>query len=239
MVVADPSAELLDLVRSLGDPAPGDAIPPIRARAELVRRRFGLALPPPFVGPPGDGEPVRRATALDGAAIAAIKWRCFGTNYRGVFPDAFLDGRDVVPPASYWTGRAMVPPSRRHGLFVWGRPGTVHGYVDCGPSELVPPGTGRDGSGSDGSGSESGEVFELYVDPSRQGAGGGGRLLAEAERFLASVGFATAELSAVEGNEAARRFYVTHGWTDTDRTIAVDLGIVAFEERRFARPLVG
>lgn len=229
MVVADPSGELLDLVRGLGDPAPAEAPPAAQARAELIRRRFGLALPPPFAPAPADAEPIRRATAFDGAAIAAVKWRCFGTSYRGVFDDAFLDDRDVVPPASYWTGRAMVPPSRRHGLFVWGRPGTVHGYVDCGPAD--PTG---DPSGGDAG---PGEVFELYVDPVRQGAGGGHRLLDEAERFLAEAGFVVAELSAVEANRDAHAFYGARGWSDTGQVVAVDLGVVAFEERRFARRL--
>lgn len=227
MVVADPAGELLDLVRGLGDPAPADAPPAARSRAALVRRRFGLALPPPFVDPPGVGEPIRRATAFDGAAIAAVKWRCFGTNYRGVFPDEFLDGRDVVPPASYWTGRAMVPPSRRHGLFVWGRPGTVHGYVDCGPAHP-----------SDRTGHRDvGEVFELYVDPSRQGGGGGRALLAEAEAFLAEVEFVDLELSVVDANVAGQAFYRSAGWSDTGRVLAVDLGVVAFGERRFTRSL--
>ncbi|MBX3312854.1 MAG: GNAT family N-acetyltransferase [Actinobacteria bacterium] len=227
MVVADPASELLDLVRSLGDPAPAEAPPAARARAEMVRRRFGLALPPPFAGPPGPGEPIRRATAFDGAAIASVKWRCFGTDYRGVFPDAFIDDRDVVPPASYWTGRAMVPPSRRHGLFVWGRPGTVHGYLDCGPTD---PSDRAERP-------EVGEVFELYVDPVSQGRGGGRALLAAGEAFLTEAGFVEAELSVVDANHTGQAFYRAAGWTDTGRVVAVDLGVVAFGERRFARSL--
>lgn len=134
MVVADPTAELINLVRAMADPAPAEAPPAARRQANLVRRRFGLALPTPFVGPPGAEEPVRVATAADGPAIAAVKWRVFGSSYRGILPDEFLDSRDVVPPASFWIGRGMVPPSRFHRLFVWGRPGTVHGYLDCGPA---------------------------------------------------------------------------------------------------------
>lgn len=142
MVVADPAAELLGLVRGLGGPAPDGAPASHQRAAALIRRRFGLALPPPFVVPPSDTEPVRPATAVDGAAIAAVKWRVFATSYRhGVLPDAFLDTRDVVPSASFWTGRAMVPPSRRHRLLVWGRPGTVRGYCDCGPGTPTTPAT--------------------------------------------------------------------------------------------------
>ncbi|MCU1499036.1 MAG: family N-acetyltransferase [Acidimicrobiales bacterium] len=228
MVVPDPSAELLALVRGHGDPAPDVAAAADRRTADLVRRRFGLALPPPFVGRPGPEEPVRVATAADGAAIAAVKWRVFGTSYRsGVLPDDFLDRREVVPPASFWTGRALVPPSRRHRLLVWGRPGTVFGYADVGPVHPDDAEPGRP---------EAGEVYELYVDPSAQGAGGGTRLLAAARDWLTQVGFARLELSTLATNVSARRFYAAHGWVPTGAVAHVDLGTVAFDEMRYALP---
>ncbi len=226
MVVADPAAELLRLVQAQPDPAPTSAPAATLAQAHLIRRRFGVSLPPPFVDPPGAHEPVRPATALDGAAVAAVKWRAFGTNYRGgVLPDAFLDGRDVVPPASYWVGRAMVPPSRRHRLLVWGRPGTVYGYVDCGPAH-------PDDAGDR---SDVGEVWELYVDPAAQGLGGGARLLAAASAWLDEVGLVHQELSVLRTNPAALAFYRRRGWQPTGAVRPVDLGVVAFEELRLRR----
>jgi GNAT superfamily N-acetyltransferase len=215
VVIADPSAEVLDLVRALGDPAPSVAPASAQRRAELVRRRFGVALPPPFAGAPAAEEPVRAATALDGTAIAAVKWRAFGTSYRGVLPDAFLDERDVVPPASYWTGRAMVPPSRRHRLLVWGRPGRVFGYVDTGPAHL-------------------GDAA-LDLDPAVQRLGGGARLLDAAGDALDDAGFARLELSVVATNARAQAFYRRRGWAPTGRVVHVDLGTLVFDEVRFAR----
>jgi len=199
--------------------------------AELVRRRFGLALPPPFIGPPGPGEPVRVAAALDGAAIAAVKWRAFGSNYRGgVLPDAFLDEREVVPSPSFWVGRAMVPPSRRHRLMVWGRPGCVYGYVDAGPVH-------DDEAGPDAP--SVGEVYELYVDPAVQAKGGGASLLSAAEDWFRAVGYVRAELSTLATNPVAQAFYRSRGWEPTGRVEHVDLGSVAFDEVRFARRLTG
>jgi ribosomal protein S18 acetylase RimI-like enzyme len=229
VVVADPSQELIRLVTDPGDPPPSEPTRPAARSAALIRRRFGLALPPPFAGRPGRDEPVRVAAATDGAAIAAIKWRAFGTNYRdGVLPDAFLDQRGVVPPVSFWIGRAMVPPSRRHRLLVWGRPGTVFGYLDAGPVH---------GDDADPAGPESGEVYELYVDPVAQGMGGGAALLDTAEAWFGSVGYERVELSTLVTNPAAQGFYRSRGWEPTGRIIPVDLGIVAFEEMRFAKAL--
>jgi GNAT superfamily N-acetyltransferase len=175
---------------------------------------------------------VRVATAADGAAIAAVKWRAFGANYRGgVLDDAFLDRRGVVPPASFWTGRAMVPPTRWHRLWVWGRPGVVQGYLDAGP---VHP---EQGAPTEGREDPVGEVYELYVDPTAQSMGGGSRLLAEAEAWFAERGATSVELSTIATNPDAHRFYRAKGWTPTGEVIAVDLGVVAFEEVRFARRL--
>ena len=240
MVIADPSSELLALIRAHGDPAPTEATPSEQRDAHLLRRRFGLALPPPFAGLPSSEEPVRPAVATDGAAIAAVKWRTFGTSYRGgILPDAFLDGRQVVPPPSFWTGRAMVAPSRRHRLLVWGRPGTVFGYADCGPA--VPgdpnqPGDPVDSGGSaHGEGGPAGEIYELYVDPSVQRGGGGSRLLAAAVDALADAGFDHLELSTITTNRGAQRFYERAGWAATGAVDHVDLASVAFDEARYAR----
>ena len=231
MVVADPAADLLRLVTQHGDPPPSEASRADARTAELIRRRFGTSLPPPFAGLPGDDEPIRVATAHDAVAIAAIKWRAFGANYRGgVLADDFLDARDIVPPVSFWIGRAMLPPSRRHRLLVWGRPGVAFGYLDAGPVHL---------DDVDPSQPESGEVYELYVDPMAQGRGGGARLLETAEDWFRDVGYERVELSTLVTNPAAQGFYRRQGWEPTGRIIPVDLGVVAFEEMRFARRLRG
>lgn len=231
MVVGDPGAELLALVTAGG--AAGEvateASDASMTAARLIRRRFGLALPPPFVTPPapGDDRPIRRATAMDGAAITAVKWRAFGSTYRGVLPDEFLDRRDIVPPASFWSGRAMLPPSPRYRLWVWGRPGEVLGYADTGPVHLEDASADRP---------DGGELYELYVDPAAQSSGGGCALLAAAEQGLAEHG-EWGELSVLDVNLRARAFYEARGWTNTEQVSHTDLGVVAFDERRYARRL--
>lgn len=224
-MLQDPSAELLSLVRRCGDaPSPAD-----REAAALVRRRFAVALPPPFAAPVDPSTaPLRLAVPTDGPAIAAVKWRTFGVSYRGVFPDAFLDQRDVVPPASYWIGRAAVPPSRQHALVVLGRPGEVHGYCDAGPcrDEGMDPRT-------------TGEVYELYVDPTAQRSGGGRRLLDETVDRLTAVGAVDVRLWVVAANTDGRAFYEAGGWEADGATRREDLGVVVLDELRYRRTAVG
>jgi len=204
--------------------APGAAE---RAQAALVRRRFGLSLPPPFVHPPAVGDapvPVRPAAPTDGAAIAAVKWRTFGVSYRGVLPDDFVDRRDVVPPPSAWVNRATLPPSRQHSLLVWGRPGEVHGYVDTGPA--------RD---EDTDAARTGEVRELYVDPASQRRGGGALLLDAAVGRLVAAGLDDCRLWVMAANTAGRAFYAAQGWAADGATKQVALGSSTIEELRYRR----
>lgn len=236
MVVGDPSAELLALVRGQGDPPPCQPDSSAMAAARLIRRRFAIALPPPFAAEPGMATPVRAAIPTDAAAIAAIKWRTFGISYRGILPDAFLDHRGIVPPPSHWTERARTG----RGLHVWGDRSSVFGYLDCGPAddpngpwvdEVAAPGLARAESRS------VAEVFELYVDPCHQGLGGGSRLLEAAVDGLRAEGYDRIDLSALTNNTVAHDFYLAHGFEPTGEIVPVDLGVVAFDEVRFARTL--
>ena len=222
IVIADPASELLSLVRHASDPPE----PSERASAALIRRRFGLALPPPFAdaADPGDplAAPVRRAVAMDGPAIAAIKWRAFGTCYRGVLPDEFLDHREIVPPVGFWVGRAAVPPSRRHSLMVLGRPGHVLGYCDAGPC--------RD---TDVDPTLTGEVYELYLDPTLLRRGGGRRLLDEVADHLHQTGSTDLRLWVLKENTAAQAFYLRCGWDPDAGVRSEDLGVAIVEEVRY------
>lgn len=191
-----------------------------------MQRRFGIALPPPFAerSEPAEREatPVRRAVGADGPAIASVKWRAFGSCYRGILPDAFLDGREVVPPVAFWIGRAAVPPSRRHSLFVLGRPGQVLGYCDAGPcrdADVDPDATG--------------EIYELYLDPTALRAGGGRRLFERSVTQLEASGSTDHRLWVLARNIAGRGFYEACGWTPDGAARTEELGVATFEELRY------
>lgn len=210
-MIQDPSAELVGLVRraGMGEPRSAD-----RGAAQLVRRRFGLALPPPFVPPlePGTDPPIRIASAVDGPAIAGLKWRSWQVGYRGVVDDDFLDNRaEIHPTAGWWAQRATYPPSRRHRLFVLGRTGSVHGFCDCGPYR-------NEDSGDDAAGETVGQVNALYIDPTAFRRGFGAALLAGAVDHLRAVGFSEFRLWVVSANANALGFYRSQGWETDGRS---------------------
>jgi GNAT superfamily N-acetyltransferase len=194
-VIQDPSDELLAVVRrSLGEPTDAD-----RAAVALVRRRFGLSLPLPFATLPAqdDAVPIRAAVAEDGPAMAATKWRSFRVAYRGILPDEFLDHLAVYPSAGYWIGRAAVPPTNRHGLFVAGAKGTVLGLAAVEPTDTAIAGS---------------QLKVLYVDPLAQRRGLGRGLAGAAIDHARTTGAEHLSLWVAEQNGPARAFYEATGW---------------------------
>ena len=137
-----------------------------RQSAALLRRRFGVALPPPFAAGRRSGRPAPlrsgRRHRRSGHRRGEMAERS-ARRYRGVLPDEFLDRpRASCPPVVL---DRLGPPShrrRRHSLIVLGRPGEVLGYCDAGPC--------RD---DDVDPAVTGEIYELYLDPTAQRTGGG------------------------------------------------------------------
>ncbi|HMJ78182.1 MAG TPA: GNAT family N-acetyltransferase [Iamia sp.] len=208
-MIRDPLEEVLGAsLRAVDDATVDDVDRGDLRDLRLARRRFEVALPPPFVPVPPEPAalPLRPAGPGDGAALAAVQRRAWRRGYRGLLSDRFLDDLDFSYLGAYWTGRATVSPTPRHRLLVAGPRGEVHGMVDVGPARDDDAPLGPDGLPAPG------EVRSLYVDPSVQGRGLGAALLAAAEAELAGQGSVELVLWVVEGNAAARRFYERRGW---------------------------
>jgi GNAT superfamily N-acetyltransferase len=126
---------------------------------------------------------IRAATEADAPVIADIQAR----TWRWAYSD-FIAPDDMPDPAE------RAPAWREHiaagGVRVFDQDGTVVGY----------------------SAVQGDELKSLYVDPAAQGAGVGGRLLADATQRIRAAGHARAWLYVYAHNAQGCAFYEHHGW---------------------------
>ncbi len=235
-MIRDPQWEVMEVaLRTPDDAGPEHLAPADVAALHLARRRFGVALPPPYVPPPGDPArlPLRPGGSVDAAASAVIQRRAWRARYRGLLPDAFLDGLDFSYLGPTWAERAVTWTSDGRRLLVAGRPGEVHAMVGTGPAADAPGPPVGDGLDH----GDVGQVRSLYVDPSVAGRGLGSVLLGAAVAALVADGYASAVLWVVEGNARARAFYERWGWSPDGARMVTPIDAHSFPEVRYRRVL--
>ncbi|MBV1853802.1 GNAT family N-acetyltransferase [Catellatospora tritici] len=145
---------------------------------------------------------IRRATAADAEALAAVHVRTWQDTYRGQVPQAYLAGLDPAERVPGWRGW-IAEDEAPLGTTVLDHPtGGVIGFVNASASAadahdplLV------------------GEVTALYVLPAYQGIGGGRALLADGLDRLFAAGCRHAVLWVLASNERARRYYEAGNWS--------------------------
>jgi GNAT superfamily N-acetyltransferase len=136
---------------------------------------------------------VRRATAGDAPAIARVRVDSWRTTYRGLIPDAYLDGMQVEASAALWD-RVLTAGSSSTSVFVAECAGDVTGFA-CG-TRLAPPKHGFDA-----------ELAAVYLRRDFQRRGVGRRLVGavvDAQRVNGATGLLT---WVIAGNKGARAFY--------------------------------
>jgi len=141
--------------------------------------------------------PVRHATAADADAIGRIQVETWTAAYAGLLPQDTIDAFDVSARQEMW----------REGLSRIPRPGSAT-FVALAGHEVV----GFATVGGSRSEDDAGELYAIYVHPSRWGFGAGRALIERAEQSLRESGFRQALLWVLEGNERAERFYEAAGW---------------------------
>src|SRR5262245_20710047 len=136
---------------------------------------------------------VRRAELRDAAAIAAIHVAASRAAYRGIIPTAILDAFTIERRATQWT-RILGNADSRTRVWV-AEDIDVIGFASTGPSAVAnaPPATA--------------ELYTLYLEPSRIGAGVGKELETAALEDLRDRSFHTVTLWVLEANSRARGFY--------------------------------
>lgn len=131
--------------------------------------------------------------STDADRLARIHIETWQVAYRGILADEYLDSLQVGPRIRWWE-RFITNGTTVH---VAESDQNVVGFCSVGAS-------GDRGWG---------EVFAIYVHPSRWDEGHGRRLIEAGEDALREEGFARALLWVLEGNHRARSFYERQGWS--------------------------
>ncbi len=158
-------------------------------------------MPDPHSGhqPPPDDIILRPAGPQDADAIAALHAASWRSAYRGILPDAFLDGPVVAERAARWRAHFAAPQHGRAVLAAEGADG-LHGFIAL---TLAPQGGTIDGFDA--------EIVNLHVDPARKSRGLGRRLIAAGAEALIAAGKHNVFLWVYTANRPAVRFYEAIG----------------------------
>lgn len=145
----------------------------------------------------GDEMVVRDAVVGEGRTIAEIRIASWRAAYTGLMPQELLDSMSIETGAARFE-QAIISGAPGSALLVVEGEGEVRGFAAIGPD--------RDGELAQG------ELYAIYLHPSRFRRGEGSALMVEAVSRLRSFEYRTAILWVLEANEAARSFYEAVGW---------------------------
>ena len=168
-------------------------------------------------------------TLADCDRVAEIRVGGWQTAYRGIIPQSYLDAMSVAEDAE--RRRARFEESLRSG-------GTVVNLIAETAGEIVGwacHGPYRDGEVRTG----DAELYAIYVDPDRFGAGTGWALIAQSVRRCTAAGHPRMYLWVLEENARARRFYERAGFRADGTKEPFEVDGVAVPEVRYVRDLTG
>jgi GNAT superfamily N-acetyltransferase len=166
---------------------------------------------------------LRDATAADRIAVARVHVRSWQAAYRGLLPDELLDGMRPEHRAARYKFGGTGP----------GVPTTIVAVAEGSIQGFATLGTARDDD-LDG----AGELYAIYLDPTAWSRGWGRTLVAAARDRLSELGYTSAALWVLSGNERAKRFYETDGWSADGLERPIELGGFVADEMRYRRELV-
>jgi GNAT superfamily N-acetyltransferase len=140
---------------------------------------------------------IRRGTPDDAPAIASVRVDTWRSAYRGLVPDALLDGLDATDITTSWRrGLESIDPTRV--AFVADVGARVVGFATGGRPRHERAGY-------------RGEVYALYVRDAYQGQGVGRALLREAAGELVKRGLSPIVIWTLFNNPRSRGFYESLG----------------------------
>lgn len=168
----------------------------------------------------GDDFTLRAATRADARAIAEVHVHAWQWAYRGLMPEAYLDGLSVEVREATWHRMLSDVPCKARVWLVEVR-GVVVGFSAAGPSrDMDAPST-------------TGELYAIYLERGALGFGIGRQLLLRAVTDLRESGYLTAMLWVLEPNERARRLYDAAGWSSDGGAKSERIGSYVVREVRY------
>ena len=166
---------------------------------------------------------LRRATPADAQAIAEIHVASWQRAYRGLFPDAVLDGLSVAARQAQWASwLAAADPI----IWVSESDGRATGFISGCPSrdaDAPPP--------------HFAEITALYVHPDAWGQGCGRALCEAVLAHLRQTPAESVVVWALTGNLGARHFYERLGFALDDGRRDITLFNVTQPEVRYRHNL--
>jgi ribosomal protein S18 acetylase RimI-like enzyme len=168
---------------------------------------------------------IRPARMEDVPEIAVVHVRSWQAAYRGLLPQAYLDGLDPGQRTGQWE-LSLSAADSHGGTLVADAGGRLSGFVSYGPA--------RD---DDADSRRAGEIYAIYLMPAAWDEGIGRQLMAAALGRLGEAGFDQALLWVLDSNARARRFYEAGGWHAEGAAKRDDSFGVPMTEVRYRRSL--
>ncbi len=170
----------------------------------------------------GEDYSIREAAAPDADAIARLHVGAWQWAYRGLLPDAYLDGLSAdIARRTAWRRQQLSHGDYEGRTWVVERAGAIVGFADTGPA--------RDEDAIHG----TAELYAIYLAESATGKGLGRDLLGYSLDDLHRRGYTAATLWVLTGNDRARRFYEALGWRPDGATKTEQGPGVVLEEVRY------
>jgi ribosomal protein S18 acetylase RimI-like enzyme len=169
---------------------------------------------------------IRAAQMEDVPRIATVHVRSWQAAYRGLLPQAYLDGLDPAQRIGQWERILSAAGWPDGETLVADAGGRLSGFVSYGPA--------RD---DDADSRRAGEIYAIYLMPAAWDGGIGRQLMTAALGRLGEAGFGQAILWVLDSNARARRFYEAGGWLADGAAKQDDSFGVPMTEVRYRRSL--
>ena len=140
-----------------------------------------------------NGLTLRPATLADAPDIARVRIDSWRATYRGLIPDAYLDGMQVDASIAIWE-RVLAAKTDAASVFVIAHDAAIVGFAAG--NRVADPKFARDA-----------ELSAVYLQPDYQRAGLGHRLVGAVVEAMRANGATGMIVWTIAGNKPARTFY--------------------------------